>query len=239
MPRASLPQNFRPSDVIRISANGKGRTGRRAVVVSREAFDATAKVLYRGIVTSRSGEHISESVEGFTSLSNLILHPIEGVWEGELAPGSPGRTVMYNDQAYTPPEPRPARSRTQKGEAKVPTRTAGKGKAKPAAKSAAKRKPAAKQAPAPKATEAQLDRDAAKVVKMRDQQGKAWGDIAEALDIAPSRLRALYNRGGGAPSATPGKTTGKAKPKAKPAARGGAKGSTKPAARGRGKRNPS
>jgi hypothetical protein len=48
MPRAVLPQNFRPSDVIRVSANGKGMTGRRSVVVSREIFDATVKVLYRG-----------------------------------------------------------------------------------------------------------------------------------------------------------------------------------------------
>lgn len=235
MPRASLPQYFRPSDVIRISANGKGRTGRRAVVVSREAFDATAKVFYRGLVKSSNGEHVSDSVDGFTSLSNLILHAIEGVWEGELAPGSPGRTVMYNDQAYVSPEPRPARKRTQKGEPQMATRTAGKGKAKPAA---AKRG-AAKKAPATeRATEAQLDRDSAKVVKMRDTQGKAWGDIAEALDIAPSRLRALYNRGGGTPTATKGTPAKAAKGKAKPAARG-AKGSTKPAARGRGKRNPS
>lgn len=239
MPRACLPQNFRPSDVIRISANGKGRTGRRAVVVSREVFDATAKVLYRGLVKSNSGEHISGTVEGFTSLSNLILHPIEGVWEGELSPGSPGRTAMYNDQAYLPPEPRPARKRAQKGEPRMATRTAGKGKSKPAAK-----RPAAKRAAATKtteraerATEAQMDRDSAKIVKMRDQQGKAWGDIAEALDIAPSRLRALYNRGGGAPTATKG---AKSKPAAaKKGAAKGAKATTKPAARGRGKRNPS
>lgn len=237
MPRASRPQHFRPSDVIRISANGKGRTGRRAVVVSREVFDATTKVFFRGLVKSSNGEHISETVEGFTSLSSLILHAIEGVWEGELAAGSPGRTVMYNDQAFVASEPRPARKRTQKGEANVPTRTAGKGKTKPAAKKVAK--PAAN-ARAERATEAALDRDAAKVVKMRDTQGKAWGDIAEALDIAPSRLRALYNRGGGAPTATKG--AAKSKPKAKPAARGGAKaktGAAKPAARGRGKRNPS
>lgn len=220
MPRASLPQNFRPSDVIRISANGKGTKGRRGVVVTREGFDATTKVLFRGIVKSSSGEHISESVEGFTSLSNRILHPIEGVWEGQLSPGSPGRTVEYNDQAYVAPEPRPAKMRSQKGEAKMPT----------------KPKRAAKKAPvrAERASEAQLDKDAAKVVKLRDNQNKSWGDIADLTDIAPSRLRALYNRGGGSPSAT----KAPAKKAAKPAAKGRT-GKAKPAARGRGKRNPS
>jgi hypothetical protein len=108
-----------------------------------------------------------------------------------------------------------------------------------------KRKPAPKKAAprAERATEAQLDKDAARVVKMRDTQGKSWGEIAEATDIAPSRLRALYNRGGGSPSGTKAAPKGAAKGRgaAKPAAKGraGAKGTTKPAARGRGKRNPS
>lgn len=100
-----------------------------------------------------------------------------------------------------------------------------------------KRKPAAKKAPAraERASEAQLDKDAAKVVKLRDNQNKSWGDIADLTDIAPSRLRALYNRGGGSPSATKAPTK---KGSAKPAAKGRT-GKAKPAARGRGKRNPS
>jgi hypothetical protein len=70
---------------------------------------------------------------------------------------------------------------------------------------------------------------------MRDQQNKSWGDIEDATGIAASRLRALYNRGGGAPSGAKSGTAkkGAAKPAAKRAA--GAKGKTG----GRGKRNPS
>lgn len=229
MPRACLPQNFRPSDVIRTSTNGKGRTGKIAVVVSREVFDATVKVLYRGVVKGANSERISETVESFTSLSNLILYPVEGVWEGELVPGAPGRIMEYNNRAYTPPK-RERGETSQKGEAKVPTRS--KTAKKPAAKRAAK--PAAR---AERASEAQLDKDAARVVKMRDQQNKSWSDIADATGIASSRLRQLYNRGGGTPTAT---KAGSAK--AKPAARGAAKGRTgagKGKTGGRGKRNPS
>jgi hypothetical protein len=230
MPRTCLPQNFRPSDVIRISANGKGRTGKIAVVVSREIFDATVKVLYRGVVKGANSERISETVESFTSLSNLVLYPVEGVWEGELTPGAPGRIMEYNNRAYTPPK-RERGKTSQKGEAKVPTRS--KTAKKPAAKRAAK--PAA--ARAERASEGQLDKDAARVVKMRDQQNKSWADIEAATGIASSRLRQLYNRGGGAPTAT---KAGSAK--AKPAARGTAKGRTgaaKGKTGGRGKRNPS
>lgn len=218
MPRACRPESLRPSDVIRVSAKS-GQSGRRVVVVSREVFDASVKVLYRGLVKGPSWEHISDTSEGFTSLSNRTLHPVEGVWEGELTPGAPGRTMEYNNRAYQAPK--------LKGEAKVPT---AKKKAPARGRAAAK-----KAAPrADRATEAQLDKQSAQVVKMRDTQNKAWGDIADALDIAPSRLRALYNRGGGAPTATRGKgATAKKSTGGKTAAKG------KTAARGRGKRSPS
>jgi hypothetical protein len=236
MARAVLPQNFRPSDVIRVSANGKGVTGRRSVVVSREIFDATVKVLYRGIVKTSAGERISETVEGFTSLSPRILYPIEGVWEGELVPGAQGRAMQYDNGAYVAPKTTRAPKRSQKGEAKVPTKPKGTAK-KPAAK-----RGAAKPAAAPRQTEAQLDKQAAQVVKMRDTQGKSWSDIEAATGIAASRLRQLYNRGGGTPTATKATTAkkGATKPAAKraaskPAARTSAKGKTT----GRGKRNPS
>jgi hypothetical protein len=237
MPRAVLPQNFRPSDVIRVSANGKGVTGRRSVVVSREIFDATVKVLYRGIVKTSAGERISETVEGFTSLSPRILYPIEGVWEGELVPGAQGRSMQYDNGAYVAPKTTRAPKRSQKGEAKVPTKPKGTAK-KPAAKRGAAKSADA----APRQTEAQLDKQAAQVVKMRDTQNKSWSDIEAATGIAASRLRQLYNRGGGSPTATKATTAkkGAAKPAAKkgaakPAARTGAKGKTS----GRGKRNPS
>jgi hypothetical protein len=190
------------------------------VVVEREVFDATAKVLYRGLVKGGNGEHISDTVEGFTSLSNRVLYPIEGIWEGELTPGSPGRVMEYNNRAYQAPK---------KGEAKVPTRTAGKGGRKPAAKKTSAR--------SERASEAQLDKDAARVVKMRDNQGKSWGDIEATTGIAPSRLRQLYTRGGGS-------STG-SRAAAKPAARGRGAAAKKPAAkkaakgRTRGKRSPS
>jgi hypothetical protein len=189
MPRAVLPQNFRPSDVIRVSANGKGMTGRRSVVVSREIFDATVKVLYRGIVKTSAGERISETVEGFTSLSPRILHPIEGVWEGELVPGAQGRSMQYDNGAYVAPKTTRAPKRSQKGEAKVPTKPKGTAK-KPAAKRGAAKSADA----APRQTEAQLDKQAAQVVKMRDTQNKSWSDIEAATGIAASRLRQLSRR---------------------------------------------
>lgn len=219
MPRACLPQNFRPSDVIRDSSRG-GQRGRRVVVISREVFDVTVKIQYRGLVKGGNGENISNTVEGFSSLSNRILFPIEGIWEGELTPGARGRVVEYNNRAYVP----------AKGEAKMP-----------AAKSkTAGRKPAAKKTAAsdraPRQTEAQLDKQSAQVVKMRDSQNKSWGDIEAATGIAPSRLRQLYTRGGGASTGTRGAGATKTKAKSTPAAakKGAAKGRT-----GRGKRNPS
>jgi hypothetical protein len=232
MPRACLPSTFRPSDVIRISANGKGRAGKRVVVVERENFDPNVKVLWRGIVKNASGERISDTVEGFTSLSARVLYPVEGVWEGELTPGAPGRTVEYNNRAYVTPKP----LKRQKGEtAMAATKSKGGRKTTAAKKTAAKKSTAA-----PRATEAQLDRDAARVVKMRDQQNKSWGDIEEATGIAPSRLRQLYTRGGGQSSGTRGKgaaSGGRKTAAKKGAAKGAAKATT---GRGKGKRrNPS
>jgi hypothetical protein len=102
----------------------------------------------------------------------------------------------------------------------------------PAAKAAGKSgkkgtaaKTSAKSNGSTRASEAELDRLAAKVVSLRDDKGLAWGDIEEQLEIAPSRLRALYNRGGGEPT-----TRAAAKPAAK-----GAKGKTAASAKGKGR----
>lgn len=220
MPRAVRPESLRPSDVMRLYPKSSGLGfGKRVVVVEREVLSGSVRVIYRGLTGGKSDRRISDSMEGITFLNRKIIHPIEGVWEGELIPGSRGRVVEYNNRRYDPP-------RTE-GEAKVPT----KPKGKPAARGAAKSKAAAERAP--RASERELDTLSAKVVKLRDSQNKDWGTICDTLDITPSRARQLYNRGGGEP--TP---RAAAAPKAKPGAKGKAAAGGA-ASRRRGKRNPS
>jgi DNA-directed RNA polymerase specialized sigma24 family protein len=77
----------------------------------------------------------------------------------------------------------------------MPARTAAKGRT-----AASKTKAKAAEKDTTRASSDELDKLAAQVVKLRDVQGKSWGEIEEALDVAPGRLRALYNRGGGEPT---------------------------------------
>lgn len=210
--RAVLPASMRPSDIIRLRGS---RSGKRVVVYARDVHSDSVAVSYRGIV-GKDARRISDNVEGVTYLNRRLLQPLEGIWEGELIPGAPGRIVPYVNGRYVP--------------AKQSSNGERKGAKMPAAKSKG-RKTAAKKSTSnggERATEAQLDKLSARVVTMRDSQGKAWGDICDALDIQPSRARQLYNRGGGEPTRT----------KAAGAKKGAA--AKKTAAKGRGKRkNPS
>lgn len=219
MPRAVMATSLRPSDVMRLYQKSSGLAfGKRIVVVEREVLSDTVRVTYRALTGGKSDRRISDSVEGITFLNRKILFPIEGIWEGELVPGSRGRVVEYNNRRYIP-------SRVEGEDTKVPTKTS-KG-AKSTGRAAAKSKPAAERAP--RATDAQLDKLSAQVVKLRDTQGKGWDVICEQLDITPSRARQLYNRGGGEPTA-------RKAPASKPAARTGRGGA---ASKRKGKRNPS
>jgi hypothetical protein len=49
--------------------------------------------------------------------------------------------------------------------------------------------------PSPAADAKARARLAAKVVKLRDEQGKSWNDIEKATGQNPGKLRRLYNAG--------------------------------------------
>lgn len=226
--RASKADGLRPSDVIRLSLK-RGGLGRRVVVYQKIIESEVTRVLYRRLVKDGTGTRVSDSGEGLTFLSNRILHPIEGVWEGDLDPGSPGRVVFYDKQRYVPLPDAPEIPESRKGRSTVATKSKSGAK-----KGAAKSK--AKSNGGERATDAQLDKLSAQVVKLRDVQGKSWSDIEEQLDIAPSRLRQLYNRGGGEASGSRASSGTKKSGGAK----GGAKSKTAAKGKGKkGKRNPS
>lgn len=75
-----------------------------------------------------------------------------------------------------------------------------KGKGKTAAKGGKSNSKAKGSATRTRATEEELDTLAEQVVDMRDNDDMSWGEIEKKLKIAPSRLRQLYNRGGGKPT---------------------------------------
>jgi hypothetical protein len=175
-------------DAVRGSRKGRGR---RVVVVERVVESEVVRIVWRGLAKDDVGRRVSDVSEGISFLARKILHPIEGVWEGELIPGARGRVVEYNNRRYEPPR--------SEGEAIMPAASRSKGKA-----GAAKGRGAAAKAKSngggERATEAQLDKLSAQVVKLRDTQGKSWTEVCETLDIQPSRARQLYNRGGGEPT---------------------------------------
>lgn len=217
--RAALPESLRVSDVLRLYAKpGKG-FGRKIVVVGKEIRAESVRIWYRGVTGGKETRRISDNVEGFTDLNRRIVHTIEGVWEGDTEPGQLGRIVLYNNRRYYSP-PEESSNGERKGAIMPPKGKTARGGRKPAAA----KKSTSNGGGGTRATEAQLDKLSAQVVKMRDTQGKAWSDICDTLDIQPSRARQLYNRGGGAPA----ERTAAKKPAAK---RGGAKG--------KGKRSPS
>lgn len=179
-------QALLPRDVFRLPGE---RNGKKAVVVSCERHSETIGVNF--LIVKEGGRRLGTE-EGWTSLRNNDPVNIIGVWaDGQLVAGATDGVVqLFNEPGED----------QEKGRAKMATRTARKGNTKNAnakAKSATK---AATSDRAPRATDAELDKLAARVVNLRDVKNQAWGDIAETLDIAPSRLRALYNRGGGEPT---------------------------------------
>jgi hypothetical protein len=94
----------------------------------------------------------------------------------------------------------------------------GKGKKKAAAKGTAKKKSSGGRT---RATNEELDKQAAEVVRLRDKEDKSWKEVVEITGLPMSRMRGLYNRGGGV-------STGERKGAAKAAEKAsGKKGATK------------
>lgn len=202
-------EKLKIKDVFRVKLSKRG-LGRKAVVLKSDLQAATVSVSYGTIVGG--GVLISEQT-GWISLRRGSQVETIGKWSGRLLPGASGEIMYNNDAAET----------SQKGSVAMAT------KPKPKAKASSSKSKSAERAP--RATDAELDRLAARVVSLRDDKGKSWGDIEAELDVAPSRLRALYNRGGGEPKgARAGKKSGgKAAPK--PAARRAAKKKANPSAK--------
>jgi len=137
--------------------------------------------------------------------------PWLGRWDGIVTTAASGRIV--SDESTT------------NGEGQMATAT--KGTRKAGSKSGSKAKASNAKAATAKGTRAsneELDELASKVVKLRDSDGKSWGDIGDELDIAPGRLRQLYNRGGGKPNRVKATTKAAENGSSKTA---GKKGSTK------------
>lgn len=191
------PESLNPGDVIRLKFSTRG-LGRKCVVQNKHVESATVSVIYHFFAQGKlSGDQFWASLPRAVSVEKL------GMWDGELLPHAEGQI-------------------TTNGEGQMATRTA-KSAPKRGAKTNA-RKPAAKAAATNggnRRSEAELDKVAAQVVKLRDVKGLSWADIGEQLDESPGTLRSLYNRGGGEPTG----------------ARSGSAAAEKPAAkRGRGKR---
>jgi hypothetical protein len=191
----TLAKQLLPRDVIRLKLTGARRGRGRKVVVTLpiERESDTIGVNFFQVRQDRSGQRYLGDA-GWTSLKPS--DPVEyiGVWrDGEMRVGAPGWLQTNGESPQKGAVPRMATTRAGK-------------------KKAAGRKPAAKSGSNGGGTRAsadELDRLGAKVVDLRDNKGKSWGEIEEALDIAPGRLRSLYNRGGGEPreraAATPPK----------------------------------
>lgn len=178
----STANGLLPRDVIRLKLTGSRRGfGRKVVVASLERESDTIGVNFLLIRKERTGgRYLAEP--GWTSLRNDAPVEVIGVWrDGELRTGAPG-TLQNNGES------------PQKGVVTTMATTKRSTGRKPAKKASSNGGETRTRASAD-----ELDRLAAKVVDLRDNKGKSWGDIEEALDVAPGRLRSLYNRGGGEP----------------------------------------
>jgi hypothetical protein len=197
-----------PRDVIRLSGSRRG-FGRKVVVTSLDRQSETIGVNYLPVIGG--GSLLGEN-SGWTSLSNSAPVKIIGVWkEGALRPGESGNLELHNDDG-TVSVRKGSRMATSTRAKKTTTARA---KAKSNGGGESKR-----------ASADELDKLAARVVALRDDKGKSWGEIEEILEVAPGRLRSLYNRGGGEPTRKKqGSATkkGETSKEGKSAARGGKK----------------
>lgn len=184
-----------PRDVIRLKTGSRRGFGRKVVVAHPiERLSESVSINWFLLRKDRAGDRFLGD-PGWTSFRNDEPVEVIGVWrDGEMRSGAPGWLQINGE---SPQKGVVARMATS-------SRTKKRGAAKPAAKSKSNGGESRTRASAD-----ELDRLAAKVVDLRDNKEKSWSDIEEALDIAPGRLRSLYNRGGGEPreraAATPPK----------------------------------
>jgi hypothetical protein len=175
---------LRRGDVIRVSSTRRG-LGRKAIVLKPIPRSETIEISYAVVIKGDEDSMISAN-EGLMYARPEQPVPWLGRWDGIVTTAASGRIV--SDESTT------------NGEGHMATAT--KGTRKSGSKSGSKAKASNAKAATAKtrASNEELDELAAKVVKLRDSDGKSWGDIGDELDIAPGRLRQLYNRGGGKPN---------------------------------------
>lgn len=201
-----VSKSIKTADVLRLGS--RVGVGRKVVVVEKDldARNRIMRVEYLNLIDH--GQLLSEA-RGWTTYRLDEQVQRLGRWSGNLWSGSRGK-IQYNP-GLGPGE----------GEANsMATKTSAR-KGKAATKGKAANKSKSNGGERSRATDEELDELAEQVVDLRDNEELSWGEIEEQLEIAPSRLRSLYNRGGGEPTK---KRQGSAAAKEKPKAKGKGKG---------------
>lgn len=197
---------IKTADVLRLGS--RVGVGRKVVVVEKDVDTRHRVVTISYLNLIDHGRLLSEA-KGWTTYR--LEEPVEklGRWDGNLWSGSRGK-IQYN------PGLEPGEGEANLMATKTKGAAAKKGTAKKGATKAKSNGGESK-----RASNEELDALAAQVVDLRDNEEKSWGEIQEELDIEPSRLRSLYNRGGGEPTR---KRQGSAKAKAEAKSKGKTKG---------------
>lgn len=175
---------IKKADVLRLGT--RVGVGRKVVVVEKEVDTRNKSVRVEYLNLIDHGRLLSEA-RGWTTFRTDEQVQKLGAWSGNLWSGSRG-TIQYNP-GLEPGE----------GEAEMAT-TKSKSKGKSSTKSKAANKSKSNGGERSRATNEELDELAEQVVDLRDNEGLSWGEIEDQLEVAPSRLRSLYNRGGGEPT---------------------------------------
>lgn len=221
-----LPRELKSNDVIRLSGSRRG-LGRKVAVKQVEDRGESTVVFNLVITGDGTGTRKLGTAVGVVFLRSALPIDVIGQWEGDVAPENYGRFHPSNGRDRRFFRKSPMVQEDQEGEAQVATATkTGKKKG-----TSAKGKSTAKSnGDRTRATDEELDKLAARVVKLRDVDEKSWSDIEDIMDIGPGRLRQLYNRGGGEPAERGSSSNGKkssSSSKSKTSAKGKKKSSSR------------
>lgn len=179
MPTIEAKQ-LRVRDVIRVKGSARG-LGRKCVISTRELSRDGVSLEY--LVVGGGGTRLVS--DGWTTLRPDERTGKIGSWDGIVSLGADG-SIKYDDSSE---------SEGEGAEMATATKTR-KTAAKKGGKTVAK-KSGSKNDERSRASNDELDEQAAEVVRLRDEEELSWAEVAEESGIAMSRLRGLYNRGGG------------------------------------------
>jgi len=189
------------------------KVGAKKVVVLRAKHESdTVAVDWYPLISKGS---LLGRVSGWTSLAKSSNVEKLGIWRGtSVSPGASG----YVESIDGPPGPEGVSNMATK--TKKAAKKGGKAAAKKSGSNGGERK---------RATNEELDEQAAEVVRLRDEEDLSWQEVADKTGIAMGRLRGLYNRGGGEPTR---ERKGAAKKKAAETAKKNAKKGSKRSRKG-------